>query len=91
MADSVQNGRRHFYYWCPNCETTLHVETAVTVSDEPRGVDVVPNSEHACPMCETSMVDWDEIAAFDESFRNKGSWEDVARWRSKFRKDVYGG
>jgi hypothetical protein len=35
-------------------------------------------------MCDQAVLhDWDEIAAYDEDFRNKGTWEDFLRWQEK--------
>lgn len=79
-----EEGRRHFYYWCPNCRSTMHLETAELVEDDSRNVDIGPwDREPKCPMCEAQMEDWDMIAAYDEEFRNKGTWEDTERWRAK--------
>lgn len=79
--------RRHFYYWCPNCRSLMHLETAELKFDDQRNVDAEPwGHEPHCPMCDAQMEDWDSIAVRDEEFINKGSFEDADRWREKLRK-----
>ena len=78
------DAHRHFYFWCPNCLSTLHLETAEHASDDSRGVEPEPwVNEPYCPMCGTETQDWDDIAAHDERFRNHGTWEDFAKWNSE--------
>lgn len=83
---------RHFYYWCPNCRSMMHLETAERTYDDERNVDVGPwGREPSCPMCGAQMWDWDEIAIRDPEFQNKGSWEDTERWRAKIKEKTNGG
>ena len=73
---------RYFYFWCSNCATRVHVETTEQ-ADDSRGVEDHPDPIK-CPMCGYAfMADWDNIAAYDESFRNRGTWADFERWRAE--------
>lgn len=76
-------GLRHFYFWCPNCETRVEVKTAERGIDDSRDVDAIPETEIPCPMCLHMMWTWDEVALRDESFMNHGTWSDFKRWRAK--------
>jgi hypothetical protein len=76
-------GHRHFYFWCSNCATRVEIETAECKEDDSRDVSILPDVEIPCPMCEHMMWTWDEIAARDESFMNRGTWADFERWRAK--------
>lgn len=81
--EEPEGEHRHFYFWCPNCMTRVHVETAERKEDDARDVYASP-TDPECPMCgHAYMEDWDTIAAHDESFRNHGTWADFERWRAK--------
>lgn len=67
----------------------MHLETAELQADDERNVDVGPwGNQPSCPMCEARMEDWDDIAAHDKEFRNKGMFEDADRWREKLKAKV---
>lgn len=82
---------RYFIYWCTNCKTVLRLETAELVEDDSRSVRIGPyGNEPACPMCGHRTMDWDEVAVIDESFRNRGTWEDFLRWQELRRAEATG-
>lgn len=76
-------GHRYFYFWCPNCETRVVVETAERGIDDSRDVDALPETDIPCPMCSHMMWTWDEVVLRDWSFANRGTWADFKRWRAK--------
>lgn len=82
-------GHRYFYFWCPNCETRVVVETAERGIDDSRDVDALPETDIPCPMCSHMMWTWDEVALRDESFMNRGTWADFRRWRSKLQESPW--
>lgn len=57
---------RLFRWACPNCRTLLAVETEEGVDNEKLGVDSTGCFGYGprCPMCETKMVDEDEVASW---------------------------
>lgn len=74
--------RRHLYYWCSNCTTRIHLETAEYRDDETRNVYSDPDAPK-CPICGQETRSWDEIVAYGEAPMNNFTWETFVAWRTK--------